>query len=403
MPPTLFRVDLLSRRVRTIIVFGPYSRFVMPEPSAFKNFVAHRLSAAHFEPNPTDPESNLFHLSLESARVLFGWTKGRRSPDGAVFELHAGFVDVMRPNALADAWQGRHFIALHTSLFAAITEFAMFCFTQKDFFLDIGNPAVEVSPQPWDGRVPGIWLLDVTTKGGQVTEAQSRQLIARDSERFVASLYLGQLMARVVWLHELAHCINGHVGYVQRRGLVPRLYELADPLSGVSVDRTRPLAEKADILRCLELDADRAALRASCSIQLNSREPIEGIAALEAGQRIRLTLFGALAMIWLIDAFQDYLDSQNVDSHPTPSLRLQNLLRTLASEIRPLHAGMAGLIDDVLQQFDVVRAAIPSMYGNADLAARIRDGPLMEELRALGPLAADVDAQLRAFAYGAPK
>lgn len=309
----------------------------------------------------------------------------------------------MRPNALADVWKGWHFIALHTSLFAAITEFAMFCFTQQGFFPDIGNPDAEVSPQPWDNRVPGIWLLDVTTKGGRVTQAHSRQLIARDSERFVASIYLGQLMARVVWLHELAHCINGHVGYVQRRGLVPRLYELADPLSGVSVDRTRPLAEKADILRCLELDADRAALRASCSIQLNSREPIDGIAALEPGQRIRLTLFGALAMIWLIDAFQDYLDSQNVDTHPTPSLRLQNLLRMLTSEIRPLHAGMAGLIDDVLQQFDVVRAAIPSMYGNADLAARIQDRPLMEALGALGPLAADVDAQLRPFAYNASK
>lgn len=374
-----------------------------PEPFAFESFAAELLGVAHFEPDPTDPESDLFHLSLESARALFGWTKDQRSREGAFFNLHAGFVDIMRPNALADAWQGRHFIALHTSLFAAITEFAMFCFTQKDFFPDIGNPAAEVSPQPWDGRVPGIWLLDVTMKGQRVTEAHSQRLIARDSARFVASIYLGQLMARVVWLHELAHCINGHVGYVLRRGLVPRLYELADPLSGVSVDRKRPLAAHADVLRCLELDADRAALRASLSIQLNSREPIEGIAALEPGQRIRLTLFGALAMIWLIDAFQDYLDSQNVDTHPTPSLRLQNLLRLLTSEIRPLHAGMAGLIDDVLHQFDVVRAAIPGMYGGTYLAGRIQDGPQMEELVALGPLAADVDAQLRAFAYGAPK
>lgn len=372
---------------------------MVSEPVTFQSFAADHLGAAPFAPSAADPEADLFHLSLESARVLFGWTKGQRSRKGVVFELNAGFVDVMRPNALADAWKGGHFIALHTSLFAAITEFAMFCFTQRGFFADIGNPAVEVSPQPWDGRVPGIWLLDVTMKGQRVTEAHSQRLIARDSERFVASIYLGQLMARVVWLHELAHCINGHVGYVQRRGLVPRLYELADPLSGVSVDRTRPLAESAAVLRCLELDADRAALRASCSIQLNSQEPIEGIAALDSKLRLRLTLFGALAMIWLIDAFQDYLDSQNVDSHPTPSLRLQNLLRTLASEIRPLHAGMAGLIDDVLQQFDVVRAAIPSMYGNADLAARIQDGPLMEELGALCPLTADVDAQLRAFAY----
>lgn len=365
----------------------------------FSTFAAERLRAASFETRAGDPRSDLFHTSLSSARALFAWTAGVRNRAGDPFLLRAGFVDDRRPNALADFWLGTHVIALHSALFVAINEFAMFCFTQAAFFADVGSPAREVSPPPWDERVPGLWLLDFTRQGGRVADEHSQRLIPRDSQRFVASVYLAQLMARVVWLHELAHCFNGHVRFAAHHHPGSRLYELADPLAGVSVVKAQLSPEDGETLRCLEFDADQSALWASCNIELKGLENIDGIAAMDANLRVRLSLFGSYAMIWLIDQFQTYLDTQGGETHPVPSLRLQNLFRTTATNILPLDPALPQLHADVLREFDGIGASIPGMYGSQDLAARMSDDALVAALVASDPRAAELKAELRDFEY----
>lgn len=375
----------------------------MKDPfSQFAQFADHRLGTAGFATDASDEKSKLFHISVESARQQFGWTAKGSNLSGHKFSLNAGFVDAFAPNALADAYQGGHFIAMHSALFVAINEFAMFCFAQARFFPDVGDPSVEVSPEPWDHRVPGLWLLDHTKHGGHVHEMHSRALIPRDSDRFVVSQYLALLMARFVWLHELSHCFNGHVDFVHKHKLALRLYELADPLATLEISKPRTdisLEAISETLKCLEFDADRSAFWASCNIQIGALENIEGIAKLDQGLRLRLTLFGSYAMVWLFEQFQTYLDSQNGASHPSPALRLQNLFRTAQTRILPLSEQMRAAHGQALLQFDAISAVIPGMYGRDDLRARMEGGSEAQELARFDARSEALKSDLVAFEF----
>lgn len=351
--------------------------------SAFQEFANNRLNCSAFQTCPDDPKSDLFDLSVESARVQFSWTGKSTNQAGKVFRLNAGFLDDLRPNALADFHEDQHFIAMHSSLFVAINEFAMFCFAQRDFFDDVGNPSIEISPKPWDDQVPGIWLLDHTIRGGHVTDNHSRALIPRDPYRFEISQYLAFLMARFVWLHELAHCYNGHIGYVQKFNLALRLYEVSDPINALEFSKSNPDFSKNDIsetLKCLEFDADSSAFWASCNIQLGAFENIEGIMRLDQELRVRLTLFGSYAMVWLFEQFQTYMNSRQNISHPEPTMRLQNLFRTASSRILPLSNEMKMSHENALQQFDAVNSAIPTLYDKSGLDDQITSEKSIKEL-----------------------
>jgi hypothetical protein len=368
---------------------------------SFESYVVQQLSASPLVTDPEDPKTDLFHASVESARVLFRWTQGLRSPAGEGFALELGFIDAMRPNALADQWNGRHYIGVHGALFVAICEFALFCFAQRDFFPAIGNAGAETSPRPWDDRVPGLWLLGFTAQGGHVDDDHSRQLIPKDPERFDAAIQLGQMMTRFAWLHELAHCFNGHVAFARRHNLAPRLYELAEAQDALALVKARAAPEKSAALKCIEFDADQSALWGSFNIQWRDLEPLEGIARMDKRLRVALTLFGAYAMIWLIDQFQTFLDTQQAQTHPAPSLRLQNLFRTAASNIVSLDPALVRLHADVLAQFDAIRAAIPAMYGADDLVARITDQARMEAQLAFDPRLEDIKGALKPFMFSA--
>ena len=215
----------------------------------FRLFSELGLDSASFDTSAGDPRSDLFHASIESFRALSAWTTAHRSKDARAFTFEPGFVEDRRPNALADVWNGTHMIGMHSSLFVCLSEFAFFCFAQREFFVGVGDPSQEISPAPWDARVPGLWLLDFTAEGGHVEEVHSKQLVPRDQERYFAAVWLGQLMARNVWLHELAHCYSVHVGFAKTHKLAPRLYELADPLQAVSVARRNLGASPFGLIR----------------------------------------------------------------------------------------------------------------------------------------------------------
>lgn len=362
---------------------------------SFAEFSKNKLGSAMFETVEGEEKSDLFHASLQSFLKLSAWTKDLRNKSGQSFALQPGYVEDKRPNALADIWQRQHMIGMHVSLFTSINEFAFFCFTQEEFFTDIGHPALEISPTPRDARVPGLWLLDFTAKGGRVSDEHSQQLAPRDQDRYFGAICLGQLMARFVWLHELSHCFNGHVAYAKHHGLAPRLYELADPLN-IATRASRNLdADGQRALRCVEFDADQSAFWGNFNVQFQNLENLPEIKKLDSGQRVRLVLFAGYATVWLIEQFQIYLDAGDTETHPEPRLRLQNLLRTTASNILPLDEGLAQLHTDVIRQFEVMRAAIPQMYGSADLAARIRDETLMAELMSCDAQLDDLKAALR--------
>ncbi|MCR9089218.1 MAG: hypothetical protein NXH97_21045 [Rhodobacteraceae bacterium] len=366
---------------------------------AFEEFVRKELGATTFATSLDDPKTQLFHLSRQSFEDLSAWTKDARNAAGEPVALLSGYVDVMRPNAFADRWQGHQIVAMNSSLFAAASEFALFCFTQPSFFPDIGDPSKETGPSPIDDRVPGIWLLDYTAGGGHVGDAHSDQVIPKDTDRYFAGLWLGQLMARFVWLHELAHAVNGHVNYAGRNGLSTRLYEL--PMDAIETSGPQPMPLDPETSKCLEFDADQSAFYGSLNIQKHDIENIESIAAFDRPTRTQLALFAAYAMIWLIEQFEGWYSANARDSHPEPSLRLQNLFRTLATTADELGAEIVTHNSMVIDAFDAVQAAIPKLYVARDLRARIQDAELMDALKAYDPRLDVLKAELKTDQFSA--
>lgn len=349
----------------------------------FARYAQERAQSQMLDVHSGKPDVALFRDSLESAvaHTTLATTPTDRS--GAPFALRAGFLDRMTPNARAEFWRGANFMAMHTALFVAINEFAMFCFTQARFFPDLGDPSLENSPLPLDDRAPGLWLLDFTTQGGHVEPHHGEAITPRSQGRYNLAIYLALLMARFTWLHEFSHCFGGHARFVQETGRALYLNEVAEPISIVGFAQyPAPSANirRDKVLRCLEIDADQSAFWACCQIQLRDRENIEGIADLDRSTRFRLALFACYAMTWLFEEFQAYLDARRGRSHPAPYLRLHNMLRIAASNIAPAVEGFAAINRDVCAQFDAIRAAVPMMYESEGLLRDLQRPDIQDEL-----------------------
>ena len=369
---------------------------------AIKIFARMRLGTEVFLPQPDDPEGRIFYASLESTIEQFRWTSKGVNLSGAPFELHIGFLETFSPNALADRYEGKFYLGVHVALFVAINEFAMFCFAQKEFFTDLGDPTKESSPKPWDNRLPGIWLIDHTLHGGHVADEHSRRLIPSDPRRYACSQLLALLMARFIWLHELSHCFNGHVELVQDLSIALRLNEMPESLTlaGKSKSSTRSLTnEERDILRCLELDADESAFFANCAVQMRDMENIEGIRELEPGVALRLAIFASYAMVWMFDAFQDYAKSSLGDTHPTPSLRLQNLIQTAKNRLFSASETFQETHRRALKEFDPISQAIPGMFSFGTLREMAHSDELSAQLQRLEPSRESVVAKLRQYQF----
>lgn len=370
--------------------------------SPIERFANERLGTSAFVAKADDPETHIFFASLESAVEQFRWTAKSSNASGAPFKLEAGFFDTFSPNALADRFEDGYYLGVNVALFVAINEFAMFCFAQRDFFDDLGDPAKESSPKPWDERLPGIWLIDNTLQGGGVDYEHSKRLIPTDPERYICSQLLAFLMTRFVWLHELSHCFNGHVDLVQHQDMAMRLHELPDELNlaGKSKASARQLTKvEKEILRCLELDADESAFFANCAVQMRDMENIEGIRELDPAVALRMTIFASYAMVWLFDAFQDYARSALGETHPTPSLRLQNLFQTAKSRLYSEECGFEIIHEKALREFDPIKAAIPTMFTFGTLRDMAHSDQLADELQVLEPQRAEVASLLRPFQF----
>ncbi|MVA97996.1 hypothetical protein GN330_12150 [Nitratireductor sp. CAU 1489] len=350
------------------------------EYEAFRRLVERRLGLSTLQFLSNELQNQAFQRSLVSAAQLLGGSVCQRDARGRRLLILAGYVDRMLPNALADRDGDTHLIAMYTPLFAALSEFAMFCFTQRAFFADVGDPLAETSPPPPEGHVPGLWLLRYTLAGGKVEERHREQFTPRDPVRYDISLYLGYLMARFVWFHEYAHCFNGHVAYVQENAIALRLYEVSEPSKGAprAAQPAQP-GPRDDELRCLELDADEAAMWATLQVQETDRENLESFASLDRSLRKRLTLFGAYAMTWLFEEFQNYMESNTGLDHPAPYLRLQNMVHLARQHFTAPEDQELQRV--VLKEFDHIASVIPNMYRSDNLMRDISDPWLIGELQ----------------------
>jgi hypothetical protein len=352
------------------------------------------LRAELFAPEPQSPEHLMFSASLQSIAEHMRWTERGIDSAGRGFAVIPGFVERMTPNALADMHEGSHVIIAHQALLVTIFEFALFVFTQRELFPQIGNGAEEESPPAVDGHAPGLMLLQKTLAGEAIVPESDKRRVPKDADRHVAAAYLAQLMMRFVWLHELAHSYLGHVGFVRHAGLALRLYEVPEPLD--LVEFTRPLADRArdsDALRALELEADETAFLGCCQIQLAGLENIDGIKALDLDTRLGLTIFGAYAMTWLFSEYQNYMNSRRGYTHPEPYERMKAIYWLAVDQVAPKPAGFDVLHASIMKQFNSLVRAIPAIHRIDDFD---RDPAQARSARALRD---SLDATLLPFRF----
>lgn len=91
----------------------------------------------------------LFSASLQSTRDHLRLGAGERNGHGDTFTIAAGYLDLMKPNAVADRHNGHFIIAFNQSLFVTIVEFCLFAFTQRTVFPEIGNAAPRSRRRWW--------------------------------------------------------------------------------------------------------------------------------------------------------------------------------------------------------------------------------------------------------------
>lgn len=183
---------------------------------------------------------------------------------------------------------------------------------------------------------------------------------------------------------------------MQDTGRALYLNEIEEARALVGFKRSvRPETARDGVQRGLELDADKQAFWTCCQVQLAQRENIEGIASLDLARRLRLTLFGAYAMTWLFEEFQNYLDAKEGISHPAPFLRLQNIVAVAARHVEPLHEAVKMANQEACAQFDAVQRNIPSIYRSEDLRQGVDEpevrGALKEYESELATVADDLE------------
>lgn len=340
-----------------------------------------------------EPKASFFNkASQNSFEQNMSWARLAKNSKQQRPSIIVGYVEGMNVNAFADLYEGQFYIGIDQALMVTIQELAYFCFAQQNFFPEIGDASIETSPKPLNNHGAGMWLLDHTHQGETSIPESAHDIMPKDVQRSVMATYLSLLMARFVWFHELAHVTNGHLDYICTKGWSSELNEV-DEVRGLNLaeqDSSKELHEQFDILKCFEFDADQSAFIGTCYIQLNEMENIEGIAAIDLRTRLKLACFGAYAMTWLFEEYQNYHDTKHRYIHPKPYERLKNLFNVAANVIAPTNDGFAELNDEVIQQFDNIKAVIPTIHKVDDL----KNKPLGHE-----DLLASLKIELEQYAY----
>jgi hypothetical protein len=196
-----------------------------------------------------------------------------------------------------------------------------------------------------------------------------------DPQRSAMAFYMCHLALRFVWLHELYHCLNGHVGFEISRNEPFCLDESLKVNSGTVFGRQR---------RCLEFDADQSAFWASCQIQLNGTDNIVGIGKLDRSLRLKLLLFAIYGTLWILEEAHRRGRAQRSPSHPSPYTRLHNVVRCLAADVAPAWSELAAIQQAALAECDVLGSIQPRFFTGRRVLQDIAAQRILEEISRYG-------------------
>lgn len=319
-----------------------------------------------------DESQDFLKLALLSTRAYMAHGFRNRRADGAPFAVYPAYLDCISLNAFAGVDRGVHLCGVNVGLAASAFEFAQFCFAQSAFFRSMGDPSQERDPLPIEGRPPGFWIREAGRSLNQADFLRHMTpILPKDGARNVAALMLTMLMIRFVWLHELYHALNGHVGLVAGDGAAFCLHERDEIETAALSDANK---------QRLEMDADKSSFYALLLIQIQNGENIKALEIMPFADRLTLSVFAAYAAIWMLEEHRRRSPDSQGDAHPAPYLRQHNLIRTFASNIAPLLDDPKDAHDRVLAEMTAMSRILPSLPSGERLVADMRDAAFQAEM-----------------------
>jgi len=367
---------------------GPQQRQLV-----FRKFALQELSLPAVMANRLAPDQSrdFLALSLGSFEQHLELTSGLKRSSGAPFVAQAGYLDVSSPDARAAQRSGVHLLAFHVGLGAAMFEFSLFVMSQRHVLHGFGDASSEASPGAIDGYPPGFWMRE---EGAVLDSAAflntATKLIPNDPRRYEIAVMLCILMMRFVWFHELYHAVNGHIGLVDRQGM------------SLGFDETKadsaPAIEAA-ALSLLELDADQSALKALCGVGAAGIENVEGLRHMPIDEHLGLCLFAAYASTWMLDEYLRRRDQSAPATHPLPSIRRQNLIRSFAGFAPALQIDPEPVHDRVLGEMTALAKVVRRFPSGGLLLAEMHDTTIQCDLDARQDALAQLRDQLTPYRY----
>ena len=115
--------------------------------------------------------------------------------------------------------------------------------------------------------------------------------------------------------------------------------------------------------------------------------------------RLKLVLFASYTMPWLFEQYQSYLGSDNSETHPEPIDRLEYVFETAKTRMLSQHPELVDLNDEVLNQFDIIRRKIPSLYRSDSLRGLFKQAAMNDKQSDFDEYHAEVLEDLKAYQF----
>lgn len=355
-------------------------------------YARQHYKAGFFDPDnqSESPLAPLLILSLMSANNYIEMSLATQRPNATRFQTRAAFVDSFDINAFATAQGDLHLCGMHAGLAVFLLKFSLFVLALPGTFAEIGNPAAEAPAHFTDTDLLRTFRAE-DAENWFAPKDPNRQAFAED---------LAQLLLRYVWFHELYHCLNGHVGFLQQFDQRAALHEFpAAETALVKRLREATLSLPPDTRQLMELDADRTALWACFKVQMAGMENIPSIAEHSLEQRLHLTLFSACLMTVLFDHAAPRADGSDPHSHPRADARLQNFIRTVASQLAPQIGDVRPLFLSVMRDMHALRTSFPSLPDIEALYADLMSAETQAPMDAAEDRLDEARKQWEPFAY----
>lgn len=263
--------------------------------------------------------------SARAIRYVEKATLARRTLKANGFQLTTEINRSDAVNAFAMITGKRHVIGINNGLLWEIYRFCNRAFEHRSVFSALGNS--EAEPEPLQHRHPLAHA--IATSSSAIAGVVVDRGVRRNAERQAAVIFLTVQMALFVWLHELAHCVGGHVRLVRMQAPRARLNELPEQLDLLSIKRPVDADAFREFRHGLELEADRKAIADLIKLQTRSQSHYPQGRRFDQDTRVELAIFGAYLVTWMFDAFTEKRSAEACLTHPAPLLRLRNITKAL--------------------------------------------------------------------------